>query len=166
VCPVCVLSARRRGFCVRESRSAPPLMSTSGNAWVRFAQYQATALARNCEALNVTKPNMKSLVLTLAFVLFGAAATMADDKTVTTTTSSTVGTGTITEYSPGSTFVVKETSGPVTYKYGKKVTYVTKSGKTLSDDEVKTRIKVGSPVSVHYATEGDTKVINKVEIDD
>ncbi|MEZ0277056.1 MAG: hypothetical protein ACAH88_19255 [Roseimicrobium sp.] len=109
---------------------------------------------------------MKTLLLTLTLALFGAGAALADDKTVTTTTSTTMGTGTITEYTPGTTFVLKETSGPVTYKYGEKVTYVTKSGKTLSDDEVKTRIKVGSPVRVHYAASGDTKVINKVEIDD
>lgn len=108
---------------------------------------------------------MKTLLLTLSVVLFGAVGAFADDKTVTTT-STTVGTGTITEYSPGATFVVKESSGPVTYKYGEKVTYVTKSGKTLTDADVKTRIKVGAPVRVHYAAEGDTKVISKVEIDD
>jgi hypothetical protein len=62
--------------------------------------------------------------------------------------------------------VVKETSGPVKYRYGKKVTYVTKSGKTLSDADVKTRIRVGAPVSVHYATEGTDRVVNRVEIDD
>jgi hypothetical protein len=54
----------------------------------------------------------------------------------------------------------------VKYRYGKKVTYVTKSGKVLTDADVKTRIKVGSPVSVHYATEGDTRVVNRIEIDD
>ena len=95
-----------------------------------------------------------------------AAFAVDEDPTSTTTTSTTYGTGTISEYTPGSTFVVKETSGPVKYKYGKKVTYVTKGGKTLTDDEVKTRIKVGAPVRVQYATEGDTKVINRVEIED
>lgn len=109
---------------------------------------------------------MKIILLTLAFAVIGATAALADDKTVTTTTTSTVGTGTITEYSPGASFVVKETSGPVTYKYGEKVTYVTRSGKTLSDADVKTRIKVGAPVRVHYAADGDAKVISKVEIDD
>jgi hypothetical protein len=54
----------------------------------------------------------------------------------------------------------------VKYRYGKKVTYVTKKGKTLTDDEVRTRIKVGSPVSVHYGTEGTDRVIERVEIDD
>lgn len=86
----------------------------------------------------------------------------ATSSTVKTTTS----TGTIHEYSPGSSFVVKETSGPVKYRYGKKVTYVTKKGKTLSDDEVRTRVKVGSPVTVHYGSEGTERVIERVEVDD
>ena len=109
---------------------------------------------------------MKRILLTLIAVA-GSVAIAADvTETTTTTTKTTVGTGTITEYVPTKTFIVKETSGPVTYRYGKKVTYVTKSGKTLSDADVTTRIKVGVPVSVHYATEGDTRIINRVEIDD
>lgn len=104
---------------------------------------------------------MNKTVLSLACALAVTTAFAAD--VVTTTTTST---GTISEYSPGTTFVVKESTGPVTYRYSKKVTYVTKSGKALTDDEVKTRIKVGVPVSVHYATEGENRVISKVEIDD
>lgn len=80
--------------------------------------------------------------------------------------STTTGTGTVTEFTPGSTFVVKESSGPVKYKYGKEVKYVTKKGKVLTDEEVRTRIKVGAPVSVHYSTMGKDRVINRVEIDD
>ena len=103
-------------------------------------------------------PLVASIAVTLAY---------ADDKvTSTTTTTTTTGAGTITEYSPGSTFVVKETSGPVKYRYGKHVTYVGKGGKELSDDEVRTRIKVGVPVHVHYDTEGHDRVINRVELDD
>ena len=86
--------------------------------------------------------------------------------TETTTTKTTTSTGTLSEYVPSKTFIVKETSGPVTYRYGKKVTYVTKSGKTLTEDDVKTRIKIGIPVSVGYVTEGETRVVNRVEIDD
>jgi Tfp pilus assembly protein PilX len=78
----------------------------------------------------------------------------------------TTATGTITEYSPGSTFVVKETSGPVSYRYGEKVTYVTRSGKTLTDDEVRARVKVGTPVNVWFSKEGNDRIINRVEIDD
>src|SRR5215213_1668724 len=98
---------------------------------------------------------MKSILTILA--VSAAAALAVDEVTTSTTTSSTYGTGTVAEYTPGTTFVVKETSGPVKYKYGKKVTYVTKSGKTLTEDDVRTRIKVGAPVRVQYATEGDAK---------
>jgi hypothetical protein len=103
----------------------------------------------------------------MAFALAAGSVFAADEVTSsTTTTTTTTGAGTIEEYTPGSAFVVKEKSGPVKYRYGKKVTYVTKSGKTLSDDEVKTRVKVGTPVHVHYDADGDARVINRVEIDD
>jgi hypothetical protein len=107
---------------------------------------------------------MKKTIFSLACAMVATAAFAADE--VVTSTTTTTSTGTLSEYSPGSAFVVKEKSGPVKYRYGKKVTYVTKSGKTLSDDEVKTRIKVGSPVSVHYSTEGDARIVDRVEIDD
>ena len=105
---------------------------------------------------------MRNTILALSCAAL-VAGTAIGAEVVTTTTSSS---GTLHEYSPGSTFVVKESKGPVTYRYGKKVTYVTKSGKTLSAADVKTRIKVGVPVSVHYATEGDARVINRIEVDD
>jgi len=107
---------------------------------------------------------MKRILIPIACATLAAFAASAQIPETTTTT--TWGTGTVTGYSPGTTFIVKETRGPVMYKYGKKVTYVTKGGKTLSDADVKTRIKVGVPVRVQYATEGDTKVINTVELDD
>ena len=109
---------------------------------------------------------MKKSILTLICALTATTVFAADTVTSKTTTTTTTSTGTLEEYAPGTTFVVKETSGPVKYSYGKKVTYVTKSGKTLTDADVKTRIKVGSPVTVHYASEGDTRVVNRVEIDD
>jgi hypothetical protein len=113
---------------------------------------------------------MKSPFLLLAAcgILCTGVAFAADKETTTTTqtTKTTTSTGTIAEYAPGSTFVVKETSGPVTYKYGKKVTYVTKSGKEIPEAELNTRIKVGNPVSVHYDMDGDHRVVNKVVIDD
>ena len=108
---------------------------------------------------------MKKIIVSILAVS-AAAAFAADVTTSTTTTSTTYGTGTITEYTPGTTFIVKETSGPVTYKYGKKVVYVTKGGTVLTDDQVRTRIKVGAPVRVQYGTEGDARVISRVEIED
>ena len=44
--------------------------------------------------------------------------------------------------------------------------YITRSGKELSDDEVQTRIKVGTPVNVHFSRQGEDRVIKRVEIED
>ena len=85
---------------------------------------------------------------------------------MTTTTTTTDGSGTITEFTPGSVITLKETSGPRHYRFGKTVTYVTKSGKTLDEETVKTRIKVGVPVRVHYMTEGDSMVVDRVILDE
>jgi hypothetical protein len=84
----------------------------------------------------------------------------------TTTTTTTEGGGTITSFSPGSTIVLKESSGPRSYKFGKTVTYVTRSGKTLDEDTVRTRIKVGIPVHVHYVGEGDAMTVDRVILDE
>lgn len=103
------------------------------------------------------------LTIAIALGLLGTASlTVAEDTKVVTTTS----TGTITEYVPGTTFVVKESSGPVTYRYGTKVAYVTKSGVEIPEAELKTRIRVGAPVSVHYSTEGENRVVTRVVVDD
>lgn len=75
-------------------------------------------------------------------------------------------TGTIAEYTPPTTFVVKETSGPVMYLYGKNVIYVTKSGKNLTDEDVKNRMKVGVPVTVTYTKDGDKRTLTRVELND
>jgi hypothetical protein len=83
-------------------------------------------------------------------------------KTTTTTATATEDTGTITQYSPGSAIVLKETSGPVHYRFGKTVTYVSRSGKVLDQNTVKTKIKVGVPVRVHYAGTGENKVVDRV----
>jgi hypothetical protein len=107
---------------------------------------------------------MKKTFLSLFLAAATSVAVAQSSTTITTTT--TIGNGTITEYSPGQTFIVKETEGPVTYRYGDSVTYVTKSGKTLKDEEVRTRIKVGLPVRVHFRRDGDARVISRVEVDD
>ena len=82
--------------------------------------------------------------------------------TTTTTTAATEDTGTITQYTPGSAIVLKEASGPVHYRFGKTVTYVSRSGKVLDEKTVRTKIKVGVPVRVHYAGTGQNKVVDRV----
>ena len=108
---------------------------------------------------------LKSTLLGIACAIV-TPVVFAQTETTTTTTTTRTSTGTITEYSPGSAFVVKETSGPVTYRYGETITYVTRSGKTLTDDEVRARVKVGIPVNVQFSTEGEDRIINRIEIED
>src|SRR5438552_1210931 len=109
---------------------------------------------------------MKKQILTAILAAIASVAWGQVTSTETSTTTTTDGGGTITEFSPGSRIVLKETSGPRNYKFGKSVTYVTKSGKTLSEDEVRTRIKVGSPVHVHYAKDGEDMLVDRVTVDE
>jgi hypothetical protein len=82
--------------------------------------------------------------------------------TTTQTTSTTEANGTITEYTPGSAIVLRESSGPVSYRFGKTVTYVTRSGRVLDEATVKSKIRVGVPVRVHYAGTGPNVVVDRV----
>jgi hypothetical protein len=109
---------------------------------------------------------VKKTILSVALALAAPFAWAQTSTTSTTTTTTTDGNGTITEYTPGSVITLKETSGPRHYKFGKKVVYVTKSGRELDEATVKTRIKVGIPVHVHYSTEGDDMLVDRVILDE
>jgi hypothetical protein len=108
---------------------------------------------------------MKKAVLGIALAL-AASFAWAQVSETTTTTTTTDANGTITEYTPGSAIVLKETSGPVRYRFGNTVTYVTRSGKVLDPDVVKTRVKVGVPVRVHYSGTGDSMMVDRVIVDE
>src|SRR6188474_1920010 len=108
---------------------------------------------------------MKRVILCIALGL-AAPLAWAQLSQTTTTTTTTEGNGTITEYTPGSSIVLKETVGPRHYRFGKKVVYVTKSGKELDETTVRTRVKVGVPVRVHYAGEGDSMLVDRVVLDE
>ena len=82
------------------------------------------------------------------------------------TTISPEASGTITQYTPGSAIVLRESNGPVRYRFGKTVTYVTRSGRVLNEDTVRTRVKVGVPVRVHYLGTGDNMVVDRVIVDE
>ena len=106
---------------------------------------------------------MKKVILSMALAI--AAPFAWGQVSQTTTTTTTEGSGTITTYTPGETIVLKESVGPRTYRFGKTVTYVTRSGRTLDEAAVRTRIKVGVPVHVHYVTEGDNMLVDRVILD-
>ena len=108
---------------------------------------------------------MKKLLLSLALAVASPLA-WAQVSQTTTTTTTTEGNGTITEFTPGSAIVLKETNGPATYHFGKTVTYVTRSGRVLDEDAVRTKIKVGVPVRVHYVREGDNMLVDRVILDE
>ena len=108
---------------------------------------------------------MKKVLLSiaLAFVAQFAWGQATENKTTATGDAS----GTITEYTPGSAIVLKESSGSVRYPLvGNTAAYVTRSGKVLHDDAVKTRIKVGVPVHVHYIGTGSNMVVDRVILDE
>lgn len=109
---------------------------------------------------------MKKLLLSIAVAAAAPFAWGQVSETTSTTTTTTEGGGTITEYTPGSAIVLKESSGPRRYRFGKSVTYVTKSGKTLDEDTVRTRVKVGVPVHVHYVGSGDDMMVDRVVLDE
>jgi hypothetical protein len=108
---------------------------------------------------------MKKMLLSIAVAVVAPFAWGQVSQTTTTTTT-TEGTGTITEYSPGSAIVLRETSGPVRYRFGDTVTYVTRSGRVLDENTVKTRIRVGIPVRVHYVGTGEERMVDRVIVDE
>jgi hypothetical protein len=108
---------------------------------------------------------MKKILLSIVLAVVAPLA-WAQVSETTTTTTTTEGSGTITAFTPGSTIVLKESSGPRTYRFGKTVTYVTRSGKVLDENVVKTRVKVGIPVRVHYVGTGDNIMVDRVVLDE
>jgi len=108
---------------------------------------------------------MKKILLSMALAVVAPFA-WAQVSETTTTTTTTEGSGTITEYTPGNTIVLRETSGPRTYHFGKTVTYVTRSGKVLDEDTIRTRVRVGIPVRVHYVGTGDKVMVDRVILDE
>jgi hypothetical protein len=108
---------------------------------------------------------MKKMLLSIALAVVAPFAWGQVSETTTTTTT-TEGTGTITEYTPGTAIVLRETTGPVRYRFGNTVTYVTRTGKVIDEDTVRTRVKVGVPVRVHYVGTGDERMVDRVIVDE
>src|SRR5258705_7912482 len=82
-----------------------------------------TATATKQERENTMRKVLLSMALAVA-----APFAWGQVSETTTTTTTTGGSATITEFSPGSTIVLKERAGPRHYGFGKKDVYVTRSG--------------------------------------
>ena len=79
--------------------------------------------------------------------------------TETTTNTTTDNMGTVTEFTPGETLILKtEAAEPVHYKFSKSVTYVTSDGRAIEAS----KIRKDSKVRVHYVKDGDNMVVDKV----
>ena len=75
----------------------------------------------------------------------------------TTTTETTTSDGTISSFTPEQ-FVIKSTTGPVTYRYSKTTQYADENGAPVSVEIVKS----GVPVTVSYVREGDGFIAQRV----
>lgn len=117
------------------------------------------------------KTVLSFICATALFVAGAYAQTSSTSSTTTTgaggtsetTTTTTESSGTITEYSPGSSIVLNTGSGePVHYKFSKNVTYVTPDGKVIEASKV----RKDSKVRVHYIKEGSDMLVDKVIVTD
>ena len=82
----------------------------------------------------------------------------------TNTTTTTFTDGTVTTFEPGKTIVVRKVgvTDPLSYTLGKTVRYVNKAGAEIQAS----MIKPGARVHVYYDGTGETRVVNRVVVDE
>ncbi len=120
---------------------------------------------------------MKRTILTFACALIAPLAFAQTDTTTTqstttnpvtgssqTTTTTTSTDGTVTTFEPGKTIVVRTTTAldPIAYVLGKTVHYMNKAGREIKEE----MIKPGARVHVYYDGTGETRVVNRVVVDE
>jgi hypothetical protein len=85
-------------------------------------------------------------------------ATQPNGMTETTTTT-TESFGTVTEFTPGDSLILKtEATEPMHYTFSKNVEYVNAHGKVIEAS----KIKKDSKVRVHFVKQGDDMLVDKV----
>lgn len=83
-------------------------------------------------------------------------------ETATTTTSTTYTSGMVTTYEPGKTIVVKdEREGPVSFALKAPVRVIDKTGHVISR-----ALTPKDRVKVYYTGTGETRVVDRVEVED
>ena len=111
------------------------------------------------------------LSVTFATALMGLVAygqTSSSSTTVATgstgaTETTTESLGTVTDFTPGQTIVLKTEAGePAHYKFSKTVTYQTADGRVIEPSQ----IRKDSKVRVHYLKSGDDMLVDKVIVTD
>ncbi len=103
----------------------------------------------------------------IAPVAFAQTSTTTTEQTTTapattTTTSTTYEVGTVDTYTPGKTIVVKsERSGPVSFALGTAARIVDGAGKIVTAP-----LRAGQKVRVYYTGTGDTRVVERVQVEE
>jgi hypothetical protein len=111
------------------------------------------------------KSILLSIVCALAAPLAFAQTTTTTEQTTTqpTTTTETTTTytaGTVNTYEPGKTIVVKSDEGPVSFALGTAARVVDGAGKVVS-----TALRPGERVRVYYTGTGNTRVVERVVVE-
>ena len=103
----------------------------------------------------------------IAPVAFAQTSTTTTEQTTTapattTTTSTTYEVGTVDTYTPGKTIVVnREREGPVSFALGTAARIVNGAGKVVTAP-----LRPGEKVRVYYTGTGDTRVVERVQVED
>ena len=115
---------------------------------------------------------MKKTIVTLACAMIAPIAfaqtstttteqTTTAPATTTTDTTTTYSAGTVTTYEPGKTIVVKSEQGPVSFALGTAARIVNGAGKIVTAP-----LRSGQKVRVYYTGTGDTRVVERVQVED
>ncbi len=108
-----------------------------------------------------------ALIAPLAFAQTSTTTTEqtttgAPAATTTTETTTTYETGTVTNYTPGKTIVVKsEREGPLSFALGTAARVVDGAGKIITAP-----LRPGQKVKVYYTGTGPTRVVERVQVED
>lgn len=104
----------------------------------------------------------KSLAILSALAIASSPALFAADTVVATTATTTMGNGTVTTFTPGSSLVITSEDKPMTYTLGSNVTYVNSTGAVVQPS----MIKAGVPVQVHYIEKDGAMVADRVVVEE
>src|SRR3989442_4975521 len=105
----------------------------------------------------------------IAPVAFAQTSTTTTEQTTTTapvatttTETTTYEVGTVDTYTPGKTIVVKsEREGPVSFAFGTASRVVDGAGKIITAP-----LRAGQKVRVYYTGTGDTRVVERVQVEE
>jgi endonuclease YncB( thermonuclease family) len=115
---------------------------------------------------------MKKSMITLACAMiapiaFAQTSTTTTEQTTTTApvttteTTTTYSAGTVTTYVPGKTIVVKSEQGPISFALGTAARIVDGAGRIITAP-----LRSGQKVRIYYTGTGDTRVVERVLVED